>query len=204
MSPPANTPGQPVISELETRTVPSRSNSTPGTARRNVGVGVLAEGQDHRVRRQGLEAAGRLRVAGLVELHLLDLQLGALHRLDRPQPVDPHALSLGVLRPRPRGPASARGCGGRRSTPPRRPSAARRALRPSRCCRLRTRPRDVRSPDARPAATPRRNETRVDDVPGVGGRECRLAWTGARRRPRTRRRRRPRGAPPRGPRPGGC
>src|ERR1035437_6105859 len=36
MSPPANTPGHPVISELDTRTVPSGSNSTPGTARRNV------------------------------------------------------------------------------------------------------------------------------------------------------------------------
>ena len=36
MSPPANTPGQPVISELETRTVPSRSNSTPGTTRRKL------------------------------------------------------------------------------------------------------------------------------------------------------------------------
>ena len=34
MSPPANTPGHPVISEAETFTVPSRSNSTPGTARR--------------------------------------------------------------------------------------------------------------------------------------------------------------------------
>ena len=35
MSPPANTPGQPVISDVDTCTVPSRSNSTPGTARRN-------------------------------------------------------------------------------------------------------------------------------------------------------------------------
>ena len=34
MSPPANTPGQPVISDFDTRTVPSRSNSTPGTLRR--------------------------------------------------------------------------------------------------------------------------------------------------------------------------
>ena len=33
MSPPANTPGHPVIRDLDTRTVPSRSNSTPGTAR---------------------------------------------------------------------------------------------------------------------------------------------------------------------------
>ena len=35
MSPPANTPGAPVISDSDTITVPSRSNSTPGTARRN-------------------------------------------------------------------------------------------------------------------------------------------------------------------------
>ena len=35
MSPPANTPGQPVIIEADTITVPSRLNSTPGTWRRN-------------------------------------------------------------------------------------------------------------------------------------------------------------------------
>ena len=35
MSPPANTPAAPVISELETLTLPSRSNSTPGTERMN-------------------------------------------------------------------------------------------------------------------------------------------------------------------------
>ena len=35
MSPPANTPGQPVCSDVDTCTVPSRSNSTPGTWRRN-------------------------------------------------------------------------------------------------------------------------------------------------------------------------
>ena len=34
MSPPANTPGHPVISDVDTCTVPSRSNSTPGSARR--------------------------------------------------------------------------------------------------------------------------------------------------------------------------
>ena len=33
MSPPAKTPGQPVISDVETSTVPSRWNSTPGRAR---------------------------------------------------------------------------------------------------------------------------------------------------------------------------
>ena len=35
--------------------------------------------------------------AGLVELHHLDLQLRALEGRDRAQPVDPHALALGVL-----------------------------------------------------------------------------------------------------------
>ena len=34
MSPPAKTPGHPVISDGDTCTVPSRSNSTPGSARR--------------------------------------------------------------------------------------------------------------------------------------------------------------------------
>ena len=35
MSPPANTPGHPVIMDVDTCTVPSRLNSTPGTWRRN-------------------------------------------------------------------------------------------------------------------------------------------------------------------------
>ena len=35
MSPPANTPGQPVIMVADTCTVPSRANSTSGTWRRN-------------------------------------------------------------------------------------------------------------------------------------------------------------------------
>jgi hypothetical protein len=38
-----------------------------------------------------------LREAGLVELHHLDLQLRPVEGRDRPQPVDPHALALGVL-----------------------------------------------------------------------------------------------------------
>ena len=33
MSPPANTPGQPVISDSETRTLPSCSTTTPGSVR---------------------------------------------------------------------------------------------------------------------------------------------------------------------------
>jgi len=39
MSPPANTPGQPVSKDVDTRTVPSDSNSTPGTwCRKEVSV----------------------------------------------------------------------------------------------------------------------------------------------------------------------
>ena len=61
------------------------------------GVGLLAEREDHGVGGERLEPAGRLRVAGLVELHHLDLQLRAVEGRDRPQPVDPHAFPLGVL-----------------------------------------------------------------------------------------------------------
>ena len=114
MSPPANTPGQPVISDAETCTVPSPSNSTPGTLRRNAGVGLLAERQDDGVGGQRLEAPGRPREPVLVELHDLDRQLGAVERGDRAQPVDPDALRVRRPRPPRRGPASARGCGGRR------------------------------------------------------------------------------------------
>ena len=69
----------------------------PGHRAQEGGVGVLAEGDDHRVRGQRLEPPGRLRETRLVELHHLDLQLLALKRLDRAQPVDAHALPLGVL-----------------------------------------------------------------------------------------------------------
>ena len=98
MSPPANTPGaarlercrhphRPVALELHTGHVPEER-----------GVGVLTERQDHGVGRKRLEPPGRLREAGLVELHQLDLQLGPVEGRDRPQPVDPYALTLGVLR----------------------------------------------------------------------------------------------------------
>ena len=40
----------------------------------------------------------RLREAGLVELHHLDLELLPFECLDRAQPVHPHALALGILR----------------------------------------------------------------------------------------------------------
>ena len=56
-------PGQPVISDVETCTVPSSANSTPGDAAQEVGVGLLAQRQDHRVRRERLEPAGAARPA---------------------------------------------------------------------------------------------------------------------------------------------
>src|SRR5207247_4851394 len=64
----------------------------PGHIAQEGRVALLAEREDDGIRRQGLETAGRLRVAGLVELHFLDLQLGALERLDRAQPVDAYSL----------------------------------------------------------------------------------------------------------------
>ena len=76
MSPPANTPGAPVISDADTFTVPSALELDSRHGAQEGGVGLLAERQDHGVRRQRLEAPGRLRITGLVEFHQLDLQLG--------------------------------------------------------------------------------------------------------------------------------
>ena len=70
----------------------------PRHATHEGGVGLLAERQDHRVRGECLEPAGRLREARLVEVHHLDLQLGTFEGGDRPQPVDPYPFALGVLR----------------------------------------------------------------------------------------------------------
>ena len=202
MSPPANTPGQPVISDADTLHGAVALELDPRQRAQERGVGLLTERQDHGVRGQRLEAPGRLRVAGLVELHHLDLQLRALERGDRPQPVDPHALALGVLAPPPRAPASARGCGGRRSASPRRRAGAPRGRRPSRCCRRRRPRRGARSPAARrtrrcAGTTPRRRSARRR---GPG---CRRAWTGGRRPRRRPRRSRPPPARRRGPRRGG-
>src|SRR6266542_4230025 len=46
------------------------------------GVGLLAERQDHRVGGERLEPAGRLRIAGFVELHQLDLELRTVEGCD--------------------------------------------------------------------------------------------------------------------------
>ena len=123
------------------------------------GVGVLAERQDHRVRRERLEAPGRLREPRIVELHHLDLQLLALKRLDRPQPVDPHALPLGVLRL-----LLVRGhlLAGAAVDDQRllaRPGGAPSAPRPSPCSRRRRPRRDARSPGRSPTP-PRAGTTR--------------------------------------------
>ena len=97
MSPPANTPGHPVIIELDTTTVPSALELDPRHRAQERGIGVLAERQDDGVGRERLEPAGRLREAGLVELHRPRPELRAVECGDRPQPVDPHPLALGVL-----------------------------------------------------------------------------------------------------------
>ena len=68
-----------------------------GHAAQELGVGLLAERQHDGVGGQRLVAAGRLRPAVGVELHHLDLELGAVERGDRAQPVDADALALGVL-----------------------------------------------------------------------------------------------------------
>ena len=202
MSPPANTPG---AAGHQRRRDPHGAVALElhaGHLAQEGGVGLLAQRQDHRVRRERLEPPGRLREAGLVQLHRLDLQLRAVEGRDRPQPVDPHALALGVLGLLERARASARGCAGRRSAPRRRPAGGRRGPRPSRCSRRRRPRRGARSPAAR--RTPRCAGTtpRPRSAPRRGP-GCRPAWTGARRPRRRRRRSRPPAARPRGPRPGG-
>ena len=97
MSPPANTPGQPVINDVDTTTVPSAVNSTPGTWRRNA---VSVFWPSARITVSAASVSNRpvpLRPAGRVQLHHLDGQLRAVERRDRAQPVDPDTLALGVL-----------------------------------------------------------------------------------------------------------
>ena len=80
MSPPAKIPGWPVIMFGPTSTTPS-STSTPSTPSSSERSRVLAERQHHRVGLELLELAGRLREAGLVELHPLDTTLPSSARL---------------------------------------------------------------------------------------------------------------------------
>ena len=69
----------------------------PGDAPQELGIGLLAERKHDGVGGERLVPSRRLRAAVGVELHHLDLELGAVERGDRPQPVDADALALGVL-----------------------------------------------------------------------------------------------------------
>ena len=60
-------------------------------------LGLLTQRHDQGVSGQRLEPPGRPWVTRLVEFHDLDLQFGAVEGGDRPQPVDPHALTFGLL-----------------------------------------------------------------------------------------------------------
>ena len=60
-------------------------------------VGVLAEREHERVGLELLELAGRLREAGLVELHLLEQQAAAVGVADRGEPLDDDALGERLL-----------------------------------------------------------------------------------------------------------
>ncbi len=60
-------------------------------------VAILPEREHDRVRLELVEIAGRLREAGLVELHALDHQLALVGTLDRRQPAHQHALLGGLL-----------------------------------------------------------------------------------------------------------
>ena len=71
MSPPAKTPGRPVIMSGPTCD-DAVVDLEAGHAVEQRQVGVLAEREHERVGLELLELAGRLREAGLVELHPLD------------------------------------------------------------------------------------------------------------------------------------
>jgi hypothetical protein len=58
MSPPANTPGWPVIMKSSTSTTPSRTHLESGDALQQRQVGLLAEREDQGVCRQLLELPG--------------------------------------------------------------------------------------------------------------------------------------------------
>ena len=97
MSPPANTPAQPVCMSGPTMTVPSFLNCDAGDVLEEAGVGVLAEREDQRIGLERLELAGRLREALLVQLHPLHRERRAVDLLDGAQPVDLDALFDGLV-----------------------------------------------------------------------------------------------------------
>jgi len=72
--------------------------SDPGDRAEEGGVALLAEREDQAVGGEGLEASGRVRDAGVVELHRLHDELVALEGADGAQPVDRDALGLGLGR----------------------------------------------------------------------------------------------------------
>ena len=77
-------------------------------------VGLLAEREHERVGRELLELAGRLRKAGLVELHLLEQQSALVGVLDRGEPLHQHALVERLLHLEVVRGHLARACAGRR------------------------------------------------------------------------------------------
>ena len=189
MSPPANTPGQPVIIDGVTTTLPPRSNSTPGNAAEERGVRPLTKGEDDGVRGELLEAPGRPAATRSSSSSMTStVSSGPSKVADRAQPVDPDALALGVLRL----------LGVRRHLCTGAPVNDERVLRakaasdPGRVHRgvaaAVDRHLPAESPAAHPQATLRRNDTASRIREASLGRECRPASTGGRRRRRTRRR----------------
>ena len=96
MSPPANTPGRPVImSRVDLHHAVAHLQARHAVEQREVDV--LAEREHQRVGLQRLELAGGLRLALVVEHHLLDRQLAGIGLADGGQPLDRHALLQRLL-----------------------------------------------------------------------------------------------------------
>ena len=98
MSPPANTPGQPVCMSRPTTTVPSLLERDAGDVLQERRVGVLPEGEDHGIGFERLVLAGWHRIMILVEPHHLDMKCRAVDLLDRAQPVDLDAFFNRLIR----------------------------------------------------------------------------------------------------------
>ena len=99
MSPPANTPGQPVIIDGETRTVPSLLELHPGHVR--AGTRCRSSWPSARITVSAASVSNRpVGCGNPVSSSSIasTVQLGPVERGDRAQPVDPHALPLGLLR----------------------------------------------------------------------------------------------------------
>ncbi len=96
MSPPAKTPGCPVIRSGPTRTTPS-AISTPGSPSTSSRSDSCPRGQDDAVGRELLEFSGRLWEAAVVEAHLLDRDAVITGVRDRRQPSHAYALLDGLL-----------------------------------------------------------------------------------------------------------